>query len=61
MDSESSVPYLHVCPKHPFRYVAGKHKFSLRVTDDLIIIDIRFLVFDGWLLVSSIGFERCKE
>jgi len=61
MDSGGSVSHISVCPKHPFRYVVDKHKFSLRVVDDLVIIDIRFLIFGGWLLVLSLGFERCKE
>ena len=61
MDSGSSVSQIYVCPKHPFRYVVCKHRFSLRVTDDFVIIDIGFLVFGGWLLVYSLGSKRCKE
>ena len=61
-DSGSSASnVLHVCPRHPFRYVVGKHRFSLRVTDNLVIIDIHYSLFGGWLLVFSLGFSRCKE
>jgi hypothetical protein len=61
MDSGSSASHVYVCPKHPFRYVAGKHRFSLRYTADYVIIDIHYSIFGGWLLVSSLGFARCKE
>jgi hypothetical protein len=58
MVSGSSVSHVCVCPKHPFRYVVGKQRFSLRVTDELVIIDIDFLVFGGWLLVHSLCSKR---
>jgi hypothetical protein len=57
-DSGSSV---HICPKHPFCYAVDGHRFSLRVTNELVIIDIHYLIFGGYLLVSSLGFKRCKE
>jgi hypothetical protein len=61
MDSGSSASHVYVCPKHPFRYVVSKHRFSLRYTDDFVIINIHYSIFDGWLLVSSLGFARFKE
>jgi hypothetical protein len=61
MGSDSFVSgVVYVCPEHPFLYVVDGYKFSLRVTDDFVIIDIRFLVFGGYLLVFSLGSERCK-
>lgn len=61
MGSGSSVSHVYVCPKHPFRYVVGKHRFSLRFTNNYVIIDIHYSIFGGWLIVSSIGFARWKE
>jgi hypothetical protein len=61
MDSGSSASHIYVCLKHPFRHVVGKHRFSLRYTEDFVIVDIHYSVFSGWLLVSSLGFVRCKE
>lgn len=61
----SASKVLHVCPEHGavmFSCVVGEHKFVLRLTHDgMVVWDIRFLIFGGYLHVFSYGFRVPKK
>lgn len=57
-DSDSSVcRVVGVCPKHGaclFSCAVGDHKFSLVLRHDgMLVLDIQFLIFGGYLRVVS--------
>ena len=61
MGNGSAVSHIHVCPNHPFQCILGRHRFSLRHTDDFVIVDIHCSIFGCWVRTFSIGFRRCRE
>jgi hypothetical protein len=61
--SDSKVVY--VCPKHGaclFRRVVDDHELSVYLRHDgLLVLEIRFLIFGGYLLVYSYGVRVPKK
>jgi hypothetical protein len=66
MGSDSSASKVFpVCPKHgAFLYscVVDDHKFSLRLRHDgVLVLEVRFLIFGGYLVVFSYGVRLSKK
>ncbi len=61
--SESKV--FHVCSKHGaclFRYVVDEHEFSVHLTHDgVLVLEVRFLIFGGYLRVFGYGVRVPKK
>lgn len=58
MGSDSSASrVVPVCPKHGaclFDYVVDEHKFSVFLRHDgMLVLEVRFLIFGGYLVVFS--------
>jgi hypothetical protein len=66
MGSGSSASRVfHVCPKHGarlFDYVVDEHKFSVFLKHDgMLVLEVRFLIFGGYLVVFSYGVRLPKK